>query len=65
MEAAIEQLRQDMIVAFRVFAEKPFGERRDDWDFYCKCRENYLKESAKIYGYEYVPLKYTMNLLGH
>lgn len=57
----LEQLRIDMIVAFRVFTEKPVSQRETDWDNYCALREDYLRESAKILHIPYIPLKYLID----
>lgn len=56
----LEQLRTDMIVAFRVFSESPINtnSREIAWEFYCKCRENYLKAHCSETGSDYIPLKH-------
>lgn len=56
----LEELRQDMVTAFRAFSKKDCGRREAEWEFYCKCRENFLKESARLNNTPYSPLKFTV-----
>jgi hypothetical protein len=53
----LEQLRIEMITAFHIYSEKFGMYRANDWDNYCRARENFLRVSALEKGLPYRALK--------
>lgn len=53
----LEQLRKVMIEAFNEYAKKKPMHRESEWEYYCKCREDYLQYDCAERGIKYVALK--------
>ncbi len=63
MSKLLEELRNEMIMAFHLYAGieiSDLGKRLKAWEYYCDRRESYLEASALGIGRKYLPLKATL-----
>lgn len=63
MSNALNKLREEMIIAFHIYANiapDKMGKREHAWDSYCEKRESFLAANAFQAGWKYIPLKETL-----